>query len=174
MGAGEGVNHRARAKKAKTPLAQIEAILDNPELEKLWPAKQIKQEKNRVRGERKRLFGRQPARISPFGAHVHGVCCSHRWAWDVWEDSVRYPPEDRHTPAVGEGGRGEGSGFRVQGSAMQVCPGCRALVPAIYMGSSGHCLDCRLEALPEWRAKLLQHSSSVIDYYQLRKERLKE
>ena len=164
MGAGEGVNHRARAKKAKTTLSQLQAILDNPELEKLWPAKQIKQEKNRVRGERKRLFGRQPARISPFGAHVHGVCCSHRWAWDVWEDSVRYPPEDRHTPAVGEGGSG----------GMPVCPRCRAAVPAIYLGSSGHCLDCRLEALPEWRARLLPHSSSVIDYYQLRKERLKE
>jgi len=54
---------------------------------------------------------------------------------------------------------------------MERCPSCGALVPPIYLDSSGHCHDCHLEALPPEVAARMQASSSVIDNYDLRRRR---
>jgi len=156
---------------------------DCPEHYRAWVAGFLRRPATDLAAERKRLsrlkntvFGRQSVLVAPFGGRRGGLCCSAAWATDVWQLEVEYPPGSGHRPSVGEGGSpgqkarskpfsdAAGGGL----SSMLRCPRCRAHVPRDYLTSSGHCQDCRYEAMPQHESTRLQHSASVIDYHGLR------
>lgn len=148
----------AKAAKKKLTCAEREAILAMPGLIAAWGIKRVDSEKLDLARIRELMLGEPTPAIAdepdePAGGTKHGRCCSVRWFLDFWHAAVQYPP----------------GGERRTG--MRQCRGCRAIVPGIYLGSSGHCLDCRLEGLRPGEAARLPSSASVIDYRGLKNDR---
>jgi hypothetical protein len=177
-----GAGGKKPKKRRRLAPAQIEAILRNPDVVLSWPeedqrsaanvlawsARETLAERKRLSRLRGELYGRPDPLLDLPGGLRGGVCCSHRWADDCWIDNVPYPGGHRHPRAVGEGGaaaKGRNDECRISNDetgGMRRCPLCKAAMPAIYLGSSGHCEDCKWETMRIEQSSRVQRSGSVI------------
>lgn len=143
------------ARRRKIPPVILLTMLADPAVIQLWTAARVSHERKRLGRLHRQLFGPQAPMgpLDPLGGHRQGLCCSHRWALDAWTELTPYPPRPESGTAI---------------PLMPQCRRCGAAVPRHYLGSSGACMDCRLEMMPEARMRALQASASVIDFRALR------